>query len=41
MGDIRVNLTNIVTVGLIAYAGLFIINRAVTYAGKPQWRVGG
>jgi len=41
MGDIRVNLTNAVTIGLMAFAGLYIINKAVTYAGKPQWKVGG
>ncbi len=39
-GDIRVNLTNFVTVGLMAFAGLYAINRLATYAGKPQWRVG-
>lgn len=41
MGDIRINLTNAVTVGIIAFIGIFAINKAVKAAGKPQWAIGG
>ena len=41
MGDIRVSPTNVITIGLMAFIGLYALNKAVTYAGKPQWRVGG
>lgn len=33
MGEIRVNLTNFVTIGLIAFAFIFIANRALAFAG--------
>lgn len=38
MGEIRVNLTNILTIGIIAYLGVYAINRGLTMAGVPQFR---
>lgn len=40
MGEIRINLTNFITIGLIAFAGIYAINKALTVAGKPGWRLG-
>lgn len=40
MGDIRVNLTNFVTVALIAFAGITALNVGLRYAGKPNWQIG-
>jgi len=40
MGDIRVSLTNAVTIGLMAFVGLYVINKALDAAGKPGWKVG-
>ncbi len=38
MGEIRVNLTNIITIGLIAYIGVYAINRGLTAAGMGAWK---
>lgn len=40
MGEVRVNLTNFITIGLMAFVALFVINKALTLAGKPDWRIG-
>lgn len=41
MGDIRVNLTNVVTVGLIAFVGIFVINKALDMTGQSRFKIGG
>ena len=41
MGDIRVSVTNAVTIGLMAYVGVLAINKLVKLAGKPQLAIGG
>lgn len=41
MGDIRINLTNAVTVGLIAFVGIFVINKALDASGQSRFKIGG
>ncbi len=40
MGEIRINLTNFITIGLMAFVALWAINKGLTMAGKPEWRLG-
>lgn len=40
MGELRVNLTNFITVGLMAFVALYAINKGLSMAGKPEWRIG-
>lgn len=37
MGDIRLNVRTVVTVGLVGFAGVWLVNRALKYAGLSQW----
>lgn len=38
MGNVRVDISNIVTISLVAFAGIFVINRILDAAGKPEWK---
>lgn len=38
MGDIRINLRSMLTIGLAAFIGVFVINRALEYAGLGAWK---
>ncbi len=38
MGEVRINLTNFITVGAMAFVGVWLINHGLTYAGKPTWK---
>ncbi len=38
MGDIRINLSNFITVSLIGFVGVFAINRALTMANLSQYK---
>jgi hypothetical protein len=38
MGDVRVNLRSIVTIGLIGFVGVWGINRLLGYAGMSQYQ---
>lgn len=40
MGEIRVNLTNFITIGLMAFLAVIVINKGLQYAGKPHWKIG-
>lgn len=40
MGELRVNVTNFITVGLMAFVALYAINKGLTLVGKPEWRIG-
>lgn len=35
---VQPNLTNLITIGLIAYVGVWLINKGLDAAGKPQWK---
>ncbi len=34
---VRIDLANIITISLIAFLGVFLINRALRYAGLQTW----
>ncbi len=36
--EIRPSLTNLITVGLMAYVGVKLVNMALDKVGKPQWK---
>lgn len=38
MGTIRIDLTNFITISLVGFVGVFIINRLLDKAGKPTWK---
>ena len=38
MGEIRINVTNFLTIGLMAFVAVFVINKGLDYAGKPQFK---
>jgi hypothetical protein len=37
MGDIRINLRTAVTIGLVSFAAVWVINRGLAYAGMGAW----
>lgn len=38
MGEIRISLTNFITIGLISYASLWAINHAMKKFGMEQYK---
>ncbi len=38
MGEVRINLTNFITVGAMAFVGVWLINKGLAYAGKQNWQ---
>lgn len=38
MGNIRIDLANAVTISLVAFVGVFVINRALDKANLSTWR---
>ncbi len=38
MGNVRIDLANFVTISLIAFVGVFVINRALDKTGMSQWK---
>lgn len=38
MGEIRVNLTNAITIGLMAFAAVYAINKGLDYFGLSQYK---
>lgn len=38
MGELRVNLTNFIAVGLMAFVGVWAINKGLDKFGKPEWK---
>lgn len=39
MGEIRINLSNFVAVGLMAFIGVWAINKGLKAAGQSQWAI--
>lgn len=39
MGEIRINLSNVIAVGLMGFIGVWAINKGLRAAGKPEWAV--
>lgn len=40
MGEIRINLTNFITIGLIAFVAVYALNKGLRAAGQGQWAIG-
>lgn len=38
MGEIKINLTNFITIGLIAYASVWLLNKGIDAAGYGQYK---
>lgn len=38
MGEIRINLTNFITIGLMSYIGVWTINKALEKTGMSAWK---
>lgn len=38
MGEVRVNLTNFLTIGLMAFIAVYAINKGLAYANMSQWQ---
>lgn len=38
MGEVRVNITNFIAVGAMAFIFVWVANRGLNAAGKPQFR---
>jgi hypothetical protein len=34
---VRIDLANVITISLIAFVGVFVINRGLRYAGLTSW----
>jgi hypothetical protein len=38
MGNVRIDLANVITISLVAFAGVFVINRVLIKFGMEQWK---
>jgi hypothetical protein len=38
MGNVRIDLANIITITLVGFVGVFLINRGLDAAGLGQWK---
>lgn len=38
MGDVRINIRSLFTIGLIGFAGVWAINRALAAIGYSSWQ---
>lgn len=38
MGNVRIDLANVITISLIAFAGVWVINRALDKLGQSQFK---
>lgn len=38
MGNIRIDLANVITISLVAFVGVFAINRGLAYFGQSKWQ---
>ena len=38
MGNVRIDLANIITISLVGFVGVWAINRALGAAGLGQWQ---
>jgi hypothetical protein len=37
MGDIRINVPNIITIALVSFVGVWLINKGLTVAGMQKY----
>ena len=38
MGNVRIDVANVITISLVAFVGVFVINRAMDKFGLSQWK---
>lgn len=38
MGNVRIDLANVITISLVGFLGVFLINRGLAMAGLNQWQ---
>lgn len=38
MGNVRIDLANVITISLVGFVGVFLINRLLDKAGMTQWK---
>lgn len=38
MGNVRIDVGNVITISLVAFAGVWLINRAMVKFGKANWK---
>jgi hypothetical protein len=38
MGNVRIDLANVVTIGLVGFLGVWVINRGLTKLNFAQWK---
>lgn len=38
MGNVRIDLANVITVSLVAFVGVFVLNRVLDKAGLSAWK---
>jgi hypothetical protein len=38
MGNVRIDLANVITISLVGFVGVWLINRALGYANLSQWQ---
>jgi hypothetical protein len=38
MGNVRIDLANVITISLVGFLGVFLINRGLAAAGLTQWQ---
>lgn len=38
MGNVRIDLANVITISLVGFIGVFLINRALMKAGMQQYQ---
>lgn len=37
MGNVRIDVANVITISLVAFVGVWLINRGLKKAGLDQW----
>lgn len=37
MGNVRIDVANVITIGLVAFVGVWLINRGLRAVGKSHW----
>lgn len=38
MGNVRIDLANVITISLVGFLGVFLINRGLAMANLQQWQ---
>ena len=38
MGNVRIDLANVITISLVGFLAVWVINRGLTFANLSQWK---